>query len=105
MARLNTILLFMLIGAAIGTVAASLIVPPFLTWYNEPGRINQGNQVQVLCNIPELIRYTSSHLLRWQLVGAVAGAVLFLFPGILVSRRRQPSLALETTAVEPGHGG
>ena len=102
MARLNTILLFMLIGAAIGIVAASFIAPPFLTWYSEPGGINQGKQVEVLCNIPNVVHYAVSHLLRAQLVGAVT----FLYPGIVVSRRRQQSLALETTAVEPrGHGG
>jgi len=82
-------LVFMMVGAIVGAVAASFIVPPVLGWYNEPGAISPGKQVETLCNIPELIRYTSSRLLRGQLIGAAIGALVFLFPGIL-SARRQP---------------
>ena len=57
-------------------------------WYNEPGAISPGKQVDTLCNIPELIRYTSSRLLRGQLIGAAIGALVFLFPGILSARRQ-----------------
>ncbi|TMA74921.1 MAG: hypothetical protein E6J72_18150 [Deltaproteobacteria bacterium] len=38
--RTTTILLYMLVGALVGAVTASFVVPPFLTWYNEPGAIN-----------------------------------------------------------------
>jgi len=76
------------LGAIVGAVAASFIVPPVLGWYNEPGAISPGKPIETLCNVPELIRYTSSRLLRGQLIGAVVGAVLFLFPGVLSARRQ-----------------
>ena len=44
------------VAALVGVVAASLIIPPFLSWYNEQGAINAGKQVETLCNLPELIR-------------------------------------------------
>lgn len=100
MSRLTTILFHMMIGAIFGTVAASLIVPPMLSWYNEPGAIAPGKPIETLCNVPELIRYTSSRLLRGQLIGAGVGALVFLFPGVRSSRRRAAT-QLATTAVEP----
>src|SRR5437763_10944065 len=85
---MHRVLVFMMVGAIVGAVAASFIVPPVLGWYNEPGAISPGKQVETLCNIPELIRYTSSRLLRGQLIGAAIGALVFLFPGILSARRQ-----------------
>ena len=85
---MKTVLIFMLVGAALGAVAASFIVPPVLSWYNEPGAIAPGRQVETLCNLPEMIRYTASRLLRGQLIGAAVGALLFLYPGIATARRR-----------------
>ena len=88
MSRMTTILLYTLIGALVGMVAASFVVPPSLAWYNEPGAINAGKQVETLCNIPELIRYTSSRLLRGQLIGAIIGALLGLVVALIRSRQR-----------------
>ena len=95
--RTTTILLYMLIGALVGAVTASFAVPPFLAWYNEPGAINAGKQVETLCNIPELIHYTSSRLLRGQLIGAVIGALGGLVPALMRSRHR-PSGGLPISA-------
>jgi len=85
---MRTVLVFMMAGALLGAVVASFIVPPVLAWYNEPGAIAPGRQVETLCNLPELIRYASKRLLIGQLVGAVIGALVFLFPGLAVARRR-----------------
>lgn len=93
--RTTTISLYMLIGALVGAVVASLVVPPFLAWYNEPGAINAGKQVETLCNIPELIRYASSRLLRGQLIGAVIGALVGLVPALI---RHRPSGDLPISA-------
>ena len=87
MSRTSTILLYMLVGALVGAVIASFVVPPVLTWYNEPGAINAGKQVETLCNIPELIHYTASRLLRGQLIGAFIGAVVGLVAALMRSRR------------------
>jgi len=94
--RTSTILLYMLVGALVGAVIASFVVPPVLTWYNEPGAINAGKQVETLCNIPELIRYTSSRLLRGQLIGAFIGALVGLVVALM--RSRHPSGGFPTPA-------
>jgi uncharacterized membrane protein YeaQ/YmgE (transglycosylase-associated protein family) len=81
------ILTYMLVGAVLGAVAASFLVPPILGWYNEPGKIaHGGNDVQTLCNVPELIHYATHRLLIGQLVGAGIGAVLFLLLGLTLRR-------------------
>jgi hypothetical protein len=85
---MKTLLLWVMAGAIVGAVVASFVVPPMLSWYNEPGSISPGNQVQTLCNLPELIRYTSARLIRGQLIGAGVGAVLFLLLGVMLGRRR-----------------
>ena len=88
MGAVRTVLVFVLVGAVLGAVAASFIVPPVLSWYNEPGAVAPGRQVETICNLPEMIRYTSSRLLRGQLIGAALGALLLLYPGIATARRR-----------------
>ena len=100
MSAVKSALVWFLVGAVVGAVVASFIVPPMLSWYNEPGSISPGGQVQTLCNLPELIRYTSSRLLRGQLIGAGVGGVLFLLLGIMVGRRRGAPAA---EALPPAH--
>jgi uncharacterized membrane protein YfcA len=86
---MKRLLVLALVGALIGVVAASLVVPPLLSWYNEPGNISGGTSaVQTLCNIPELIHYTSRRLLEGQLVGGAIGAVLFAIVGSFVGREK-----------------
>ena len=77
----------MLFGAILGAVVASFVVPPVLAWYNAPGAISPSGQVETLCNLPELIRYTSKRLLLGQAIGAIVGAIVFFFPGLAFSRR------------------
>ena len=36
MSAVRRVLVFMMVGAIVGAVAASFIVPPVLGWYNEP---------------------------------------------------------------------
>ncbi len=99
MSRAATIVLYMMVGAFAGAVVASLVVPPILTWYNEPGAINAG-KVETICNIPEMVRYVSSRLLRGQLIGTGIGAILFLIVGVARTRPRTAS-GLPTTSGEP----
>lgn len=87
------LLVWGLVGAIVGVVAASLVVPPLLAWYNEPGNISGGKTVQTLCNIPELVHYTSSRLIEGQLVGGAVGAVLFALVGRLAGRGEVESRA------------
>lgn len=70
----KTIAILALSGALLGIIVASLIVPPALAWYTAPGGLPQGTQIQALVQIPEVIRYSTSRLIRGQLFGAVIGA-------------------------------
>jgi hypothetical protein len=85
-APVKTTLIFVLLGALAGIAVASLVVPPALAWYTEPGGLPKGAQVQALVQIPEVIRYTTSKLLWGQMVGAAIGAVVGLGLGIVVAR-------------------
>jgi hypothetical protein len=68
-------LTLMLAGALAGLVVASLVVPPLLGWYAEPGGLPKGASVQAVVNIPDVIRYATSRLLRGQAIGAGLGAL------------------------------
>ena|SRR5207302_1112343 len=87
---MKTTLILMFAGALIGVLAASFIVPPALAWYTAPGGLPQGAQIQAVVQIPEVIRYATSHLLRGQLIGAVVGAAIGLIAGLFVTMRPRP---------------
>src|SRR5216117_1125278 len=89
---MHRVVVFMMVGAIVGAVAASFIVPPVLGWYNEPGAISPGKPIETLCNVPELIRYTSSRLLRGQLIGAAIGALVGLTTALMRSRHSSGGL-------------
>ena len=78
------ILVFVLAGALLGIVVASLVVPPALSWYTTPGGLPQGAQIQALVQIPEVIRYSTGRLIQGQMIGAAIGAVAGLGLGFFV---------------------
>src|SRR4029077_7249885 len=82
---MKTTLIFLLLGAITGAVIASFVVPPALSWYTTPGGLPGGAQVQAVVQIPEVIRYATTSLIRGQLIGggigAAAGLVLSLVLG------------------------
>ena len=90
--------ILMLIGALVGVVAASFIVPPMLGWYSSPGGLPQGAQVQAVVQIPEVIRYATSRLLMGQSIGGVIGAVLGLMIYVVSKRPKTPPPAAPTPA-------
>ena len=90
------IVIWILAGALAGIVAASFIVPPMLSWYNEAGFLAQGNQAAAMVNLPEVVRYSTSRLIRGQAIGAVLGAVMFFAIGLAVGSRRRKSAAAPT---------
>jgi hypothetical protein len=84
---------FMILGAIVGMVVASFVVPPLLIWYNEPGAITPGHQTEMICNIPTLIRYATRRLLLGQAIGAVLGAILFLVIAGVAGASEEPAPA------------
>jgi hypothetical protein len=83
----------MILGAIVGMLVASFVVPPLLVWYNEPGAVTPGHQTQMICNIPTLIHYTTQRLLLGQAIGAVLGAILFLVIAGFASASEEPAQA------------
>jgi hypothetical protein len=81
------ILVFVLVGALLGIVIASVVVPPALSWYTTPGGLPQGAQIQALVQIPEVIRYSTGRLIQGQTIGAAIGAIAGLGLGLFANSR------------------
>jgi hypothetical protein len=96
---MKTVVIFVLLGALFGVAAASLVVPPALSWYNEPGALQKGGQVQSIVNVPEVIRYTTDRLIKSQAIGAGIGAVVGLIVGLFAGGRKR---AVRTAAAPAG---
>jgi hypothetical protein len=95
---MKTTIILMLTGAFVGATIASIVVPPALAWYTSPGGLPQGAQVQAVVQIPEVIRYATTSLIRGQVIGAAIGAAAGLalgaFLGVSARRaRREASTA------------
>jgi len=90
---MKTILILALTGALVGAALASWIVPSALAWYVTPGGLPRGAEVQAVVQISEVIRYTTSRLIRGQLIGAAVGASLGLVLGVFAHMRsRRPTV-------------
>lgn len=83
MAKLKTVLTFMLAGAFLGNLVATLAAPLFMEWYNSTDLASQ-----TLCNLPQLVRTVTDQLIRSQLIGSGIGAVAFLVLSIFFLRSR-----------------
>src|SRR5687768_8868826 len=81
MATIKKFLAWMLGGAILGVVVASLIGPAVLTWYRDPGP-----GVPVGFNLAPYARGAMNALLGAQAIGALIGAVVLLVIGVLVHR-------------------
>ena len=89
---MKTLLILVLGGALLGATVASWVVPPALAWYTTPGGLPRGAEVQAVVQISEVIRYSTSRLIRGQLIGAAIGASIGLVVGIFLHvQSRRPS--------------
>jgi hypothetical protein len=93
----KNILIFVLAGALLGIVAASVIVPPALAWYTAPGGLPQGAQIQALVQIPEVIRYSTGRLIRGQMIGAAIGAIAGFGVAFFASARSRQAVSSPAT--------
>jgi hypothetical protein len=85
----KTHVIFLLAGAIVGAAVASVVVPPILSWYASPGGVPKGAQVQVIVQMPEMVRYATSKLILWQSIGAGVGAIVSLVLSLLLASRRR----------------
>ena len=90
---MKTLLILVLAGALGGAIVASFIVPPALAWYTSPGGLPHGAEVQAVVQIPDVIRYATSRLIRGQIIGAFVGAAIGLAFGVFVHVRPRQSIA------------
>jgi len=84
---MKNIVILTLVGALLGAAIASWVVPPALSWYSEPGGLPNGARVQSLVVVPDVIHYATSRLIRGQLIGSAAGALVGLALAIVSGRR------------------
>jgi hypothetical protein len=86
----KTHVIWLLAGAILGAVAASIVVPPTISWYASPGGLPKGAHVQVIADMPVIIKYATSKLILGQAIGAGIGAVAcFGFSIYVASKRRK----------------
>ncbi len=83
MAKLKTVLTFMLAGAFLGNLVATFTAPRFMTWYNSTPLASQ-----TMCNLPQVVQDVTSQLIQAQFIGSGIGAAVFLVLGILFVRAR-----------------
>ena len=96
---MKTMVILTLLGALAGVVIASYVVPPALTWYASPGGQPQG--AQTLVQVPEVIRYATAKLIRWQAIAGGVGAGMGLALGIVLAIRRRQSRHVPQAAKAP----
>ena len=94
---MKTVLIFVLAGALLGIVVASVVVPPALAWYTAPGGLPQGAQIQALVQIPEVIRYSTGRLIRGQMIGAAIGAIAGFGVAFFANARSRQAISNPTT--------
>lgn len=77
----KTVMLFLLSGAIIGAVVASLIAPGLYAWAATPGETTQ----EIISRV-SVIREATSMLMKAQAVGAGVGGLAGLIAGVIVAR-------------------
>jgi hypothetical protein len=94
MPHVKRVLVFMLCGALVGQVVATLIAPGIITWWNTPGT----GAAQSICDLPAIFHKSIDSLVRAQLIGASVGAGIFMILGIVVTRAMGHRTREATTA-------
>jgi hypothetical protein len=95
MATAKRLLIFLLSGALIGDIVSMIVSPAILVWYETPG------DPGAMCNCVITVRTTSSHFIRYQLIGVLAGAVLLLIIGILIRPRGRHPPPVQSPSASP----
>ncbi len=85
METFKRILAFLFGGAILGMVLSVVIARGVLPWDNTPA------MGQALCSCSEVTLHTIDRLIKWQLVGLLAGGVVGSIIGAVVVRGRKPA--------------
>ena len=99
---MRNLVIWILAGALLGIAAASVVVPPMLSWYNEAGYLSQGGQPSAMVNLPQVVRYSTARLIRGQAIGGAIGAVVFFVLGLALGgrKRKRRAAASASTATQ-----
>ncbi len=88
MTAFKRVLVLILVGAVLGDVVATLLARSLITWYWTPGSLTRS--AQQLCTVDDFRNIISS-LIKYQLIGALVGALVFAVAGSLALRNfRKP---------------
>jgi hypothetical protein len=87
MAFLRVVLNFMVAGALLGVLGATLVYPRYKAWDNTPG------VGTALCNCADVTRQTAEGLIAAQMSACAGGAVVGLLAGAFyaASRKKKPA--------------
>ncbi|MBI3184444.1 MAG: hypothetical protein HYZ28_20100 [Myxococcales bacterium] len=88
MATFKRLLAFLLGGAILGAVVASLVAPGLISWYNTPGAM-----VPPGFDLSPFARQVTNALLRAQLIGAGVGAAAAAALAVFVFRAKKKAEA------------
>jgi hypothetical protein len=83
MVKFKTVLTFMLGGALLGNLVATLAAPRFMEWYNSTPLASQ-----TMCNLPQVVHDVTRQLIRAQLIGSGIGLIVFLVLGVVFVQAR-----------------
>src|SRR5215471_16773846 len=97
MGHIKRVLIFMLSGAIVGEVIATIVAPSFITWWNTPGV----GAPQAICDLPAIFHKSIHDLILGQLIGAGLGAGIAMILGVSVSRGVARRAAAQATSKEP----
>lgn len=97
MAIVRTLFNFIVAGALLGVLAATLVFPRLSVWYNTPA-------TKALCDCAETTRQTADALISAQLTSCAVGAGVGLVVGLAylsTRRRKRVPAAVAPPAVPP----
>ena len=95
MAYFRLILNSLVAFAFVGVLATTLMYPRYKEWDNTPGAGT------ALCNCADVTRQTADGLIRAQMTGCAAGAVVGVFVGAAFAWRRRGKQAAVVPAAKP----
>ncbi|MBN1961748.1 MAG: hypothetical protein JW841_12460 [Deltaproteobacteria bacterium] len=83
MKTIKTITMLAVFGALCGAIAATLIAPSVIAWYQTPG-----TSLTAMCLCTETVQQATARIIQAQLSGAIGGIIFFFIIGLIIRARR-----------------